>query len=84
MNRIVMAGVAFAAVFGVAGFAQAQPNNDNYEHGGKPSVWQQSPPSAFSSPSDNSPQYYPVAPGTVAPYYAPAPAPAYGQPYPPR
>jgi hypothetical protein len=67
MNRKFIAGVAFAATLAAAGLAQAQPNFDNYEQGGKPSGQQQAP-SAFTSPGMNSPQYY-YAPPVYGPAY---------------
>jgi hypothetical protein len=77
MNRMLIAGTAFAAALGAAGLALAQPNPDNYEHGGKPS-WEQQAPSPFTSPGTNSPLwgygYTPAPP----PYYPPAP-PYYGR-----
>jgi peptidoglycan hydrolase-like protein with peptidoglycan-binding domain len=54
MNRTLTAAVALAAGLGMAGLAQAQQNNENYEHGGKPTASQQAP-SAFTSPGTTSP-----------------------------
>jgi hypothetical protein len=76
MKRSALFGMAVVAALAMTAAAQAQQNADNYEHGGKPSG-QQAAPSAFTSPSTNSPGPY-VGPYGMYPAYAPAPyAPAY-------
>jgi len=75
MNRILTAGVLFAASLGVAGLAQAQTSPvygpaQRYETPGKPSAGWQAAPSAATSPavpSNSNPYWRSNQPATAYP-----------------